>query len=327
MSEELYEYERLEAPLDDDLVKALVAMWEDAFGGSFHWIQDELKRHPGVIKNVIYLVRNKQQIVSTCRLSMRCSVPYVGMLGEVLTLEEHRGRGLAKKLCSMATDEFDQNHGQALFLATGNPAAAKLYSSIGWGHLPKTAAMLRVGEGENNDFFVNYFEQGKELPVKICRGDSNYQHTIVPLILVPHDLVLLDWNTSLISTKYFVQNSCEGLYPRYKKLETTGTWFVLKRSDNVIVGLASVKYQNNGAYSVDAFVHYNYQANWLKSLYQGAIKWAYNNGAQSILAFCAEKDEFKKQVLEESSFEITGETKLFEHDGVKLKIFLFQHMR
>ena len=327
MSEELYEYERLEAPLDDDLIKALVAMWEDAFGGSFHWIEDELKRHPGVIKNVIYLVRNKQQIVSTCRLSMRCSVPYVGMLGEVLTLEEHRGRGLAKNLCSMATDEFDQNHGQALFLATGNPAAAKLYSNLGWRHLPKTAAMLRVGEGENEDFFVNYFEQGKKLSVRICCGGSNYQHTIVPLILVPHDLALLDWNTSLLSTKYFIQSSCEGLYPRYKELETTGAWFVLKRSDNVIVGLASVKYQNNGVYSVDAFAHSDYQQNWLKLLYQGAIAWAYDNGAQSIQAFCAEQDEFKKYVLEDSSFEMTENTKLFEYAGVKLKTFLFKHVQ
>ena len=42
----------------------------------FEHLGDELKKETGVIKNVIYLVRNKQQIVSTCRLGMRCSSPY-----------------------------------------------------------------------------------------------------------------------------------------------------------------------------------------------------------------------------------------------------------
>ncbi len=195
MSQELYDYERHEAPLGDGLIKPLTTLWEDAFGGSFHWIEDELKREPGVTKNIIYLVRNKEKIVSTCRLGRRCFAPYVGILGEVLTLEEHRGHSLARNLCSMATDEFDQNHGHALFLATGNSAAAKLYSSMGWEHLPKMAAMLRVSDGKSEDFFVNYFEQGKELSATICSGDSSYQHTIVPLILTRHDLNLLYWNT------------------------------------------------------------------------------------------------------------------------------------
>jgi GNAT superfamily N-acetyltransferase len=327
MSEELYDYERHEAPLGDGLIKQLTTMWEDAFGGSFHWIEDELKREPGVTKNIIYLVRNKEKIVSTCRMGRRCFAPYVGILGEVLTLEEHRGHGLARKLCSMATGEFDQNHGHALFLATGNSAAAKLYSSMGWEHMPNMAAMLRVSEGKNEDFFVNYFEKEKELSATIYPGNSNYQHTIVPIILTRHDLTLLDWNTSLLSTQYFVQSSCEALYPRYKELETTGTWFVLKRDDGVIVGLASVKYQNNDVYSVDAFAHYDYQLDWLKPLYQDAITWAYNNGAQSIQVFCAEQDEFKKNVLEESSFEMIGKAKPFECTGVKLETFLFNHVK
>ena len=101
---------------------------------------------------------------------------------------------------------------------------------------------------------------------------------------------------------------------------------MLKRSDNVIAGLASVKCQNNGVYSVDAFAHYDYQPDWLKPLYQNAVGWAYDNGAKSIQAFCAKQDEFKKHVLEDFSFELMGETKWLEYAGVKLEAFLFEHV-
>ena len=48
-------------------------------------------------------------------------------LGEVATDPKQRRSGISTRLCACALEEFRGNGGEAIFLGTGNPDAARVY--------------------------------------------------------------------------------------------------------------------------------------------------------------------------------------------------------
>jgi len=45
---------------------------------------------------------------------------------------------------------------------------------------------------------------------------------MIPLLVSPHDEVMLDANAGMVSTKFAVQHLCMGLFPRYDRLTRCG---------------------------------------------------------------------------------------------------------
>ncbi len=63
------------------------------------------------------------------------ATPSVGLLGHVYTSTEHRRKGLSTTVLRAALERHEGEGGRHWLLGTGNPGAAALYQSLGFGHL------------------------------------------------------------------------------------------------------------------------------------------------------------------------------------------------
>jgi len=230
----------------------------------------------------------------------------LGGLGEVAVHEAYRGRGFAAALCRQALGTFIERGGRALFLATSNPAAFRIYHRLGWRQFAHTHVMLKLtGGGSPEEFLVEYFAARK--PVTVAEGTARDRMAMVPLIINPHDWHLLDANTQLLSTRYALQKSCMGLYPRYAALRADGrgTWFSANDADGRLVGLASVRLDDDRRALVDGFTHPRYAGCWTELL-QAAMQWGLAHQAATCRARIAALDEEKMQDFVEIGFRPAG---------------------
>lgn len=308
MTEELHEIQRFEPPLPEELIGELTGLWQAIFAEGYHHEAGVLT---GAEKDdnddVYYLIRAGSEVVATAHLTVSRTDPRLGGVGEVATIQDYRGRGLAQKLCARAADEFEKRGGQALFLGTGNPVAARVYGRVGWRHVPNSNVMLRVtGTGDPQEYVRGYYSSGAQLPVEIVEGSPGQRIGMIPLIVHPNEWVALDANTGLFSTRVRNQPSCMGLYPKYKEIESVGTWFAARRRDGAIVGLASVKRLTPDGAQVDAFAQTPQHLKATSELYRRAIEQAALGGG-TVRAVCAERDTLKQSILDELGFRPTGQ--------------------
>ena len=304
-----YAIERLEPPLPDETASELRTMWETIFEtdySTFCEMLSGLEREAN--RDSIAVARHAGQIVASCHLTISLADPRVGGVGEVATLPDHRGRGLACALCGQAAEEFDAAGGEGLFLATGNPAAARVYGRHGWKFLPNSQVMLRVRSGDDGESFLRtYFDSGADLPAAVRAGDLSQRITMIPLILTPHEWVSLDANAELLSVGAARQESCMGLFPRYRTMESDGTWFAAVRDDGAAVGLASVKPIDGDLAQVDGFAHPRAKPAVATELFARAVAWARGAGFARVRCVCAVDDAAKRAALTGLGMRPSGE--------------------
>ncbi len=248
-------------------------------------------------RDFVFIVRHNNSVVSTAHLTISRFDRKLGGIGEVATAGEFRGRGLAKVLCNMAISEFEKQGGKCLFLGTNNPAAARLYHSLGWKYIPGSRVMVRFSDGNKEiDLFLNGRKKFRNKKTVIFKGDARFRLQIIPLILFPFDEIVLDLNAGLFSTRWFVQKSCMGLYPRYEKIDESGAWFVALSGKNV-VGLSSVKLNDDRCAQIDGFCLPETGEKVMKNLYLEAVNFARKNGAGEIHMVADYLDIKKKNLL------------------------------
>lgn len=301
--------ERFESPLPEELIVELASLWRAAF-------KDGYQLEPGLLSgeenednlDIYYLVRYAKKIVATAHCTIPRNHARLGGLGEVVTIPEYRGRGLAQKLCRHSIDEFEAAGGEAFFLGTGNPVAARVYGRAGWKFLSNSNVMLRVTGGcDPQEYIKNYFRKGANLPTEIVEGGPGQRVGMIPLIVQPHEWVALDANAGLFSTRVRRQTSCMGLYPQYEKIEKAGKWFAAQRSDGATVGLASAKQLVQDCFQVDAFTQLPQHLRTTAKLYKRSMEAAAVMGAKEVQAVCADQDELKRSILKELDFEATDQ--------------------
>jgi len=301
--------EAVNPPLAPGLTQELLGLWQSVFEADFGWLGGVLAGDEAdVNEDTVYVVRRDERVVGTCRLTVSVQDSRLGCLGEVATVPDCRGEGLAALVCEQAAADFDGRGGRGLLLGTGNPGAARVYARLGWRYLAGTRVMLRVGaEHSPEEFMVNYFREGRDLPVVVRAGGPKDRVPLVPLILTPGDWAVLDANAGLGSTRYFTQRSCEGLHPRYAALGE-GAWFVAAREDGALVGAGSVVVQDGEA-CVEAFAHPRYRQTLVSELYHEAMRRARASGAGFIVTRCAREDVVKRAALPGMGFCPTGRTR------------------
>ena len=281
-------------PLPPALSDELVAFWQDIFQTDYQPFRGVLNGEESEYnQDAFYLVQESGRTVGSAHLTLAGSNPELGGLGEVATTSEFRGRGLATALCTRARDDFRQAGGQALFLGTVNPDAARLYHRLGWRKMAGANAMAFISDRRSPEaFLVDYFRDGSNSTV--ATGSMAARVPMIPLIFVPHDWQLMDANIGLISTRYADQNSCMMLYPRYAALakDGFGTWFCARSSHGRTVGLASARLDGAGGCQMDGFAHHCYQDTW-ETLIAAASDWAIARGANSCWIRVSREDEQK----------------------------------
>ena len=152
---------RHETPLDAGLVDELMELWLPIFVEGIDLTREALlgEEMPDA-RITVYTRKIENRLAGACLVACSDSMPSLGGLGEVATSPAARRTGIASALTEQALDDFRNRGGQALFLGTVNPAAARIYHRLGWRKLAGARLMLHVTIGDSpEEFLVDYFRQ------------------------------------------------------------------------------------------------------------------------------------------------------------------------
>lgn len=307
---------RLEIPFTRELTEELEAFWHRIFdsepdlpAGVF--LGDEVEHNRGVL----FMTRENEAVAGTCMVNTSKRLPALGGFGEVSTAPELRRRGIASDLCGQAVADFRTAGGQALFLGTGNPEAARVYHRLGWRKLAGANVMANVTGGDSPEaFLVEHFRDVGAASVRTATPEVRIP--MIPLLVAPHDWQVLDANARMYSTRYAVQHSCMGLYRRYHAITRAGqaTWLAAYTDDGRAVGLSTARLDGSGGCQVDGFTHGRYADAW-ESLIRAALDWGASHGGSRCWAAVSVEDEEKRALFERLGFREAGAAEGFDLDG------------
>ena len=309
---------RYEAPLDPVLVDELMDLWLPIFVDGIDLTREALLGEEVPHSRItVYTRRLRGKLAGACLVASSDSMPSLGGLGEVATTPDARRTGIGTALTQQALGDFSERGGQALFLGTVNPAAARIYHRLGWRKLAGANLMVNVLSGESpEEFFVDYFRGIRGETVKIRLPSPADRAPMIPLLALPHDWQVLDFNTGMMSTRYAVQDSCLGLYRRYAAIANhgRGAWFCAGTDTGHVVGLSTVRLDGKGECRVDGFTHSDH-AGTRQALIQAAIRWSAENGAAHVYADVSVEDEDKRSMFESIGFKDSGGANSFDLGG------------
>ena len=201
---------KLEAPLEQSLVDELFAFWEPIFGGPIDVTPATLlgsEASQSII--TVYVRRLGGRLAGACLVASSRTLPALGGLGEVATDPQIRRSGIATQLSQQARDDFAERGGQAIFLGTVNPGAARIYFRLGWRKLAGANLMVNVLSGNSpEEFLLDYF---RGLGSARVREPSPADRVpMIPLLVSPHDWQMLDYKHG--NAVHTIR--CPGLLPR-----------------------------------------------------------------------------------------------------------------
>ena len=311
---------KLKVPISKSLSNELISFWKEIFGadddleGSVVLMGKDIDHN----QDAIYIRRSSDRISGTCRLIVPNSMLQLGGFAEVATDPKFRRAGIATSLCGEAVKDFKSGLGKALFLGTGNPEAARIYHRLGWRKLPGANVMALITNGDSPEkFLVDYFRDTRS--ISISKGDPSHRIPIIPLIIAPHDWILMDVNAGIFSTRYVIQGGCMSLYPRYTALTKggKGEWFSAISADGRVVGISTVTLNQSGECQVDGFFHFDHQGGW-SELIEAAANWGISNGAVIQSSWVLIEDEDKIALFESIGFDKTDSYGKIEVNGRKI---------
>ncbi len=307
---------RLEAPLEQALVDELFAFWEPIFGGPIDITPETLLGSEGAQSLItVYTRRLEGTLVGACLMATSSTLPALGGLGEVATSPQARRSGIATLLSQQARDDFAERGGQAIFLGTVNPGAARIYSRLGWRKIAGANLMVNVLDDRSpEEFLVDYFRGVG--PAEVREPSPADRVPMIPLLVSPHDWQALDSNTAMMSTRYAVQDSCLGLYRRYMALtkDGKGAWFCAADDLGHVLGLSTVRMSGADGCKVDGFTCKESLDCW-NALIRKAADWGVNRNASPVWATVSVEDDEKLALFESAGFSGAGAGEPFDLGG------------
>ena len=296
---------RYEAPLDLTLVDELMDLWLPIFEDGIDLRREALLGEEVPHSQITVYTRSlKGKLAGACLVASSESMPSLGGLGEVATTPDARRTGIGTALTQQALEDFRERGGQALFLGTVNPAAARIYYRLGWRKLAGANLMVNVlGSESPEEFSVDYFRRVREEAASVRTPSPADRAPIIPLLVAPHDWQVLDFNTGMMSIRYAVQDSCLGLYRRYAAIanDGRGAWFCAGTDIGHVVGLSTARLDCKGGCRVDGFTHSDHVGTW-QALIQAAVRWGAESGAAYVYADVSVEDEEKRPMFESVGF-------------------------
>ena len=253
-----YQFEQYTPPIDPEVAAELLHFWREIYGTEESGLRSVLAGEE-VEENhdIFYTARFENEIISTSHLTISLGSPTFAGLGEVATADRHRGKGLATRLCSWAADDFDDRNGQALFLGTVNPSAERIYRKLQWSYIPGTKVMVRLKNSQTpEEFLLRLFQNETDnTSFTMKEMSASERITMIPLIVTPYKWIVLDINTQLFSTRFTIQKSCMGLFPRYQGLRDHGKCWVLSSTIGLVLGIVSLQANSHNTVVIDGFAH------------------------------------------------------------------------
>lgn len=308
-------------PLEPAVAEELIVFWERIFGISFAQLRGVLAGEESEYnRDFIYVVRESGRLAGTCHLTVGVRLPAIGGVGEVAVAPEFRCRGIARTLCIRSWDTFRDRGGAGLFLATDMENAARVYHRIGWRRIDGSNAMLLTNNDQSPDKFLAA-HLNVTGGVTVAPANPGDRTAVIPLLMSPHDSCVLDANVGILSPKYALQSSCMGLYPQYQYLRDggRGEWFAARAADGRVVGLASVRLDENAAARIDGFAH-QCKPDALDALISQATDWAADRSATLLDALLATCDVEKQSRFESAGFQLRGQAAPLHLNGCGIQV-------
>lgn len=228
----------------------------------------------------------------------------VATLGHVFTPEEHRQKGVCDFLMQAMTQVFRDEGGQAMYLATGNPVARRIYEKYGFclynpPQSERGGIFQWVVSGEPN-FEERYFERATPLRVReVVWGDLP---RLEALYNCPHPWLLKDEGLNVYRD---VGYESQFLSVMRSIEEQRSVCLVLENARRVIVGVAgltksSVRWSAHVA-NLELFVHPFYFAD-ASRLVQDVLTRCSQMHVEVVHAYAASSDEAKSNILLSDGF-------------------------
>ena len=298
---------KADAPLDGQLAGELIQFWEGIFKepmAEFRGVLDGSESEAN--RNTIYWAREGGRLIGACYLTTSVALPVLGGLGGVGVSPEFRRRGIASGMCRSARDDFRRRGGRAAFLATGSPDAARVYERLGWRRLTGAHIMANLTQQHSpEEFLSSYFRAAG--PASVTEATAADRIPVIPLVASPHPWPLLDANAAMLSTRYAVQGSCMGLFPRYEELvrDGRGACFAARDRDGRTLGMATARLTESQEACVDGFTHPDHDGAW-PDLIGRATRWAAQRGARTLFSHASADDGGKRHALRSLGFREAG---------------------
>ena len=319
---EIIEYE---PPIDPHLADELVELWESSLPGDYSQQRVIMAGEERAYNRDLYFVaRQDGQLAGTCHLTVELANDRVGGMGQFAVASQFRQQGIGQALCARAKDTFKKLGGKAIFLGTIADNAARLYHRLGWRNIAGTNVMVLANDTLSpEELLVAHYPTGRA--VTVARATSADRIPIIPLLMLPHDSYVLDANVSMFSTRYAVQSSCMGLYPRYQSVrqDNAGDWFTSRSDCGRVVGIASVQLQEDGGARLDGFAHLRYPDS-IGLLVDQAAAWCAQHGLSNMEAHIVVDDTDKISLFESSGFHLAGAAAPFELERRRVDAVLLE---
>jgi GNAT superfamily N-acetyltransferase len=259
------------------------------------------------MRNVFYAGEINGEMVASSWYTVPRNRSDIGVFGEVFTRPEHRGKRIALHLTNICRDDFVAQCGNALYLATENPTAARVYEKAGYEVY--TGNVMRFLAKPDPDFDGSLFSNtGQATPRAAVWGDLP---KVVALCVYPHRCMLRDYPSRSLSSRHSLQKRCVSLFwPMWKDGEAKGGRFdVLENDDYRVVGLARVvpseaDFERHVG-TLDFVVHDSYQAQ-AAELIKYSVSHGLGNGLNAIRLYIASCDEQKIAAACEAGFQLDG---------------------
>lgn len=310
-------FTKLDVPLPETLASKLHAFWGRIFGVLNAPLELFLGSEQHHNANIVYMAHQGGHLAGTCLLTVSKTVPTLGGLGEVATEPGLRRGGVATELCRMAVEYFREQGGEALFLGTGNPDAARIYYRLGWRRLAGSNIWLNVTSDQSpEEFMADYFRTIKSA-ITVAPANPTARIPMIPLIATPHDWQVLDANVDgQFSTRHRTQLSTMGQYPKYQAVSEhgLGAWFTASSGDGQVVGISTARLDEDGRCQIDAFTHHRFDDCW-ESLARASMNWGHSQNSTALRVQVSVEDENKKALFESLGFRCACQGDDFELDN------------
>ena len=312
------EYLKVTAPGGEHWRREAVKLYDAVFGrAEAELAEAQLSGgEQGQNLDVLFVAAEQEQLCGTCHLTVPRRASQIGALGGVCTASAARGRGVARTLCTAAVREFDALGGKALFLGTGNPAAAAIYQSLGFSFLPGSNVMARCREKQLFHFYREQYDLGLPCP-QVCRLDPAFRIPLIPLVLYRGDTLLLDSNVGLLSTRTFTQSYCMSLYPKYQAMaEAGGVCYGAFRENGMLCAIATLL-ETDGGFRADGFCYPGYEDALTQALRRCGAE---RPGVYALLADC---DRRKAEAFSQLGFVRAG-SGAYEEELIRIPCTLWR---
>lgn len=259
------------------------------------------------------------QIVGTCWYGAPADTLDLATFGRVVTLAEHRRKGISRVLCAATVDDFRARGGWAMHLGTGRTNPARfIYEELGFRHynfIEHQGTIMRLVLHSDYDIFEDeYFAAEQPVALRPLNwGDLARSELLYNL---PH------WFLKDTTCGVFANTPFEGQF--YEIMAEVGDrgepGMVLETSDKRMAGMAYTARTTAGANAqehvrvLEFLVHPNYA----EQAPQLITAVASDSLAQKLLAYSSAVDVSRCEALEEAGFtkEATLADRLQDVDSV-----------